>query len=218
MTASRLVIWRHGNTDWNRERRVQGHSDIPLNPLGLRQAATAAPMLAALRPAAVVSSDLARARQTADALAERAGLAVTTDPRLRERHFGRWQGRTMPEVIDAHPHEHARWVAGDPDPGCEIEPRDRLLARGRTAFAAAADLVSDGAVVVVVTHGGTAKHGVGGLLGWPDELVPTLGGLGNCRWTVLERRVAGWRLAAYNVGPSVLAEPAIIATERPDAG
>ena len=100
---TRLIVWRHGNTDWNAGNRVQGQTDIPLNELGREQAAAAAAMLAALKPDAIVASDLQRAARTAAALAALTGLPVRTDARLRERYFGQWQGLTMTEVADPVP-------------------------------------------------------------------------------------------------------------------
>src|SRR5690606_18245837 len=92
--TSRLILWRHGHTEWNAERRVQGHSDVPLSALGHAQAAEAAPLLAAFAPDAIVSSDLRRCTETAAALARHTGLPVRRDPRLRERYYGEWEGLT----------------------------------------------------------------------------------------------------------------------------
>jgi probable phosphoglycerate mutase len=88
---TRLIIWRHGNTDWNAANRVQGQTDVPLNDLGREQALAAAPLLAALRPDAIVASDLSRAADTAAALAAPTGLPVRSDQRLRSG-TGCWQG------------------------------------------------------------------------------------------------------------------------------
>jgi len=200
VTATNLIIWRHGNTDWNRESRVQGSSDVPLNDRGVAQARAAASALAALRPDVIVSSDLKRAWDTASALADLTGLAVSTDDRLRERYFGRWQGQLMTDIQRDHPAEHAAWVAGDPDPGCDIEPRDQLAARASAGFADAAAMAAGG-TVVVVSHGGTAKHGVAALLGWGDELLSSIAGLDNCAWARLQQHPRGWQLKSYNTRP-----------------
>ncbi|MGB3014153.1 MAG: histidine phosphatase family protein, partial [Candidatus Nanopelagicales bacterium] len=89
----RLVLWRHGRTAWNLEHRFQGQTDVALDEVGVRQARAAAGLLMALRPQLIVSSDLSRARDTAQALADRTSLTVQTDPRLRETNGGRWEGR-----------------------------------------------------------------------------------------------------------------------------
>lgn len=204
MTAGQVIVWRHGNTDWNREGRVQGGADVPLNDLGRQQAHAAAAALAALRPTAIVSSDLRRAVDTAAALAAVTGLPVREDARLRERSFGQWQGRLMTDIRRAHPQEHARWRAADPDPGCGIEPLAELQ---RRAVAGLRDAVAGGGTAVVVTHGGTARYAVAGLLGWPASVRGTLGGLGNCAWAVLAPRGAGWQLLAYNVTPAAPPRP-----------
>jgi len=208
--ATRLIVWRHGNTDWNRDSRVQGQTDIPLNDTGLAQARAAAAMLAGLLPDALVSSDLRRAAQTAAALAELTGLPVRPDERLRERYYGRWQGRTMGEIAKLFPAEHARWRAGDPSPGSEIESNEDLGKRVAEALHAAAEIVPGG-TVVVAAHGGAVKQGLISLLGWPAELTPTVAVLDNCHWIEVRRdsRVnpGGWRLWSYNVGATTELEP-----------
>ncbi len=156
---TRLIIWRHGNTDWNAASRVQGQTDAPLNDLGREQARTAAPLLAALRPDAIVASDLSRAADTAAALAALTGLPVRSDARLRERHFGRWQGLLLTEIAERFPDEYARWRAGDPDPGAGIEPLDELGKRIGTALQEVAAEAAGG-TIVVATHGGAARQGV----------------------------------------------------------
>lgn len=197
---TRLVIWRHGNTDWNAANRVQGQTDVPLNDLGQEQAHAAGTVLAGMRPDAIVSSDLRRAADTAAALAALTGLPVRPDARLRERYFGHWQGLALTEVAERFPDEYARWRAGDPDPGCEIETLDDLGKRIGAAFQDAADLAVGG-TVVVVTHGGGARQGAGHLLGWDHSVLRTISSLANCHWTELRYNdVRGWHLRAHNVG------------------
>lgn len=197
---TRLIVWRHGNTDWNAANRVQGQLDVPLNDLGQEQAATAAPLLAALRPDALVASDLKRAASTAQALAALTGLPVRTDVRLRERYYGLWQGLTMSEVRERFPAEHARWRAGEQDPGCEVESLDDLGKRVGAALQDAAD-AAPGGTIVVATHGGGARQGCGHLLGWAPPVLATIRSLQNCRWTELRHDdVRGWQLTAHNAG------------------
>jgi broad specificity phosphatase PhoE len=196
--VKRLIVWRHGNTDWNAGNRVQGQTDVPLNALGREQALEAAELLVRRKPDAIVSSDLRRAAETAEALATLTGLAIREDDRLRERYFGAWQGLTMPEVSQRFPAEHARWTAGQ-DPGGDVESLDDL---GKRVAEALLDAAEAGDTVVVATHGAAARQGVGHLLGWPTEQLRTLRALQNCHWIELthdDRR--GWQLATYNVGP-----------------
>lgn len=198
---TRLVVWRHGNTDWNAAARVQGQTDVPLNDLGRRQAADAAELLVRLRPAAIVTSDLSRAAETAAALGLLTGLPVGTDERLRERHFGEWQGHTMAEIAAQRPEEHARWTAGEDVIGGGVETLDDLGKRVCDALQDAGRLTPAGATVVVATHGAAARSGVGHLLGWGREQLRTLRALQNCHWAELTHdRSRGWQLAAYNVG------------------
>ena len=198
---SRLIVWRHGNTDWNAGGRVQGQADVPLNQLGHRQAAEAAQLLVRWGPAAIVASDLRRAADTAAALAALTGLPVRYDPRLRERFFGAWQGLLMADVARTRPAEHARWRAGADVVGDGIETLDDLGKRVADALQDAVDLGPAGGPVVVATHGAAARQGVGQLLGWPLPQLRTLRALQNCHWVELTHDDArGWQLAAYNVG------------------
>jgi probable phosphoglycerate mutase len=198
--VSRLIVWRHGNTDWNAGHRVQGQTDVPLNALGRQQAADAAELLIKMRPDVIVASDLHRAADTAAALATLTGLPVTYDKRLRERYFGAWQGLTMTEVAELYPAEHARWTAGQ-EIGGDIESLHDLGARVAAALEAAATLAPPGGTVVVATHGAAARQGIGHLLGWPVETLRTLRALQNCHWVELTHdQQRGWQVAAYNVG------------------
>src|SRR5689334_6541607 len=106
----RLVLWRHGQTEWNMQGRFQGQTDIPLDETGEQQAERAARLLAALRPDAIVSSDLGRALATAAPLARLTGLTVTTDKDLRERHGGAWEGLTNEQIRAQYPVEYAQWL------------------------------------------------------------------------------------------------------------
>ncbi|WP_033340070.1 histidine phosphatase family protein [Catenuloplanes japonicus] len=197
---TRLIIWRHGNTDWNAEGRVQGQTDVPLNDLGRAQAATAATLLAGLEPDAIYASDLQRARTTADALATLTGLPVVTDARLRERHYGQFQGLTNPEIADAFPEAYARWNSGNPDVGCDVERNDAVAKRVGEALREIASRHPD-KVVVVATHGGAARQGFGDMLGWVSSVMTAIRPLQNCHWTEIVSGNRGWSLRAHNVGP-----------------
>jgi broad specificity phosphatase PhoE len=197
--VSRLIIWRHGQTEWNATDRIQGHADVGLDDIGRAQAAAAAKHIAAGHPDVIVSSDLRRAADTAGALAAVTGLTVRLDPRLRERYFGDWQGLTNAEVSNAYPDVWARWRRGDVADAAGIEDVEALRERALDAMSDAAHL---GGTVVVVTHGGTAKQAMGSMLGWPADVSSRVMGLMNCHWAEIQRHVhrGGWVLHSYNVG------------------
>mgnify|MGYP001185913395 CR=1 FL=1 len=153
MTTTLLVI-RHGETAWNAEHRIQGRLDVPLSPTGIWQAGRLAQRLAAEPIDAVIASDLARAWMTAVPLADARGLAMVAEPRLRERVFGIFEGKTLDEVAAQHPEEFAAWRARDVAwriPGGEsgLEFIARVLAAVEEIAASFA-----GRTVAVVTHGG----------------------------------------------------------------
>ena len=106
-----LLLARHGETDWNRDHRWQGHSDPPLNETGRRQAAALAAQLTDLD--AIYSSDTERAHETAGIVAERLDLPVTTDERLREVSFGDWEGLTRAEIDARFADGFTRWASGE---------------------------------------------------------------------------------------------------------
>ncbi|HLB04962.1 MAG TPA: histidine phosphatase family protein, partial [Gaiellaceae bacterium] len=107
-----ILLARHGESDWNREHRWQGHTDRPLSELGRAQAAALAERLARVPLAAIYASDLARARDTARAVAERRGMTVITRADLREVDVGSWSGLTRDEVEASDPEGIRRWLDG----------------------------------------------------------------------------------------------------------
>jgi probable phosphoglycerate mutase len=200
----RLVLWRHGRTEWNAEGRFQGQLDPPLDEKGRRQAALAAPYVAAgLTPedTVVVSSDLVRAADTARALTGMLGVPVRLDERLREHGMGCWEGLTRGEVADRFPEQYADWTAGRPVHGRGGESPDAVAAR---ALEALADLPEAG-VAVVVTHGGTAGRLIERLLDLGRDHRRVFGPLGNCAWSELVMQGSRWRLLRHN--SSVLPQP-----------
>jgi probable phosphoglycerate mutase len=110
---TRLVLVRHGETDWNRDGRYQGQADPPLNAAGREQARLLASRLQGLPIEAIYSSDLQRAAETAGLVAEALGLPVSVDARLREIRLGMWEGRLVEEIIREYP---AEWQARQSDP------------------------------------------------------------------------------------------------------
>ncbi len=166
-----LLLARHGETDWNRELRVQGTSDTELNELGRRQAAELARQLDRAEVDAIYASDLRRARETAEIVAATTGHEVRLDPGLRERDFGSWEGLTR-EEIDARFGDHEQH-----DGETYEEVRARVLASAHRIVAA-----HPGETVLVVSHGG-ALNAL-----WHDALGERLGRWGNCAVYGLEFR------------------------------
>jgi glucosyl-3-phosphoglycerate phosphatase len=201
----RLVLWRHGQTQWNVEGRFQGQSDIPLDAVGEQQAERAARLLAGLRPDAIISSDLGRAMATAAPLARLTGLTVTLDKDLRERYGGLWEGLTDTEIRTRYPAEHAEWMP--PQGESSVTVADRAGA----ALERIAATMTPGTLVVVVSHGAAIRLGAARLLGFPEELWGAVGPLANCAWSVLarrrSRRRSRWRLLEHNAG--TLPEPVL---------
>lgn len=150
---SRLLLLRHGQSTWNAEGRWQGWADPPLSPLGEAQARAAADRLAEAGLASVVSSDLQRARCTAELIAERLGLEVLpVEPDLRERNIGDWSGLTTTEIEQGWPGWLAAWRAGELERPPNGESRDDIAARVLAVLERLAD--REGGGVLVVTHGG----------------------------------------------------------------
>ena len=204
------MLWRHGQTVWNAERRFQGQSDIPLDETGQAQAERAARLLAALRPDLIVASDLSRAAQTAAPLSRLTSLEVTLDKDLRERSGGRWEGLTDTEIRTRYPAEHASWTPPDGEPSAVVAERV-AGALHRIAEATAQPGLTTG-LAVVVSHGAALRLGMSRLLGMPEDLFGVLGPLSNCSWSVLGRRHGRWRLVEHNAG--TLPEPVVLSDDR----
>jgi len=152
--ATHVCIVRHGESEWNVEKRIQGQMDPPLSDLGERQAQAVARRLSQERWDAIYSSDLARARLTAEAIAQQVGLQIAVRTGLRERAFGRLEGILH---IDARA-KYPDWDA--PELGRETE--EALSERARSAFE---EIVSThpGQRVLVVTHGGLIRQFLGSI-------------------------------------------------------
>ena len=179
MSASRVVLWRHGQTDLNIAGRIQGSLDVPLNDSGRSQAQAAAAVLAEYSPSLVVSSPLARAHSTAQALAHSLDLDVAVDDRLVERDFGRWEGLDRDAIRSGWPEQFATWTSGGQPEGLGVETR------------------------AAVAHGSALTCGVSALLGMDPENWFGLRGMDNCHWAILASQVGrhpAWRINAYNLG------------------
>jgi broad specificity phosphatase PhoE len=201
MSAARIILWRHGRTEWNVENRFQGQADIPLDSLGVSQAERSARMLAGYAPSALYSSDLSRAYQTAAALAELTGLEIQTDKRLREIHVGSWEGLLGREIDEADPELARRLRAGeDVRRSPTGESPSEVGERVSEALTQIAEAAKDKSTIVVATHGLAGRVGACRFVGLPFEHWRLMGGLSNCAWVSIDRHRSGvyWRIEAYN--------------------
>ena len=198
--GNQIILWRHGQTDWNVANKFQGHTDIALNAVGKFQAQHAAPMLAAIVPTMIIASDLVRAQSTAHELVKLTGLEVLTDARLRETNCGNWEGLTGDEIRKVDLDNLRQWSMGGDNPAGGIgERRSEVGARGVAAINAA--LVGiDNQRLVVATHGGTARTIIGTYLDLPIPFWSRIGGLSNAQWSILEESPKGWLLVEHNAG------------------
>ncbi|WP_026919250.1 histidine phosphatase family protein [Gordonia shandongensis] len=206
----RLILLRHGQTEYNAGRRMQGQLDTDLSATGVEQARVAAHALATLSPRLIRASDLRRAHDTALALAAVTGQEVTTDARLRETHLGDWQGMTHAEVDAAAPGARRRWRDDSRWAPPNGESRVEVAARAMPVVDDLVDRVPEWgrgddpeAPVVLVAHGGVIAALTAGLLALPVENWPIFGGLANTSWVRLSGHgLPGespvWRLDVWN--------------------
>ncbi|OBI43584.1 histidine phosphatase [Mycobacterium kyorinense] len=211
MNVRRLVMLRHGQTEFNADTRMQGQLDTELSELGRAQALAAAEALGKRQPLLIVSSDLRRAYDTATALGQQTGLPLRADNRLRETHLGDWQGMTHAQIDEIAPgarlawREDASWAPHGGESRVDVAARSMPLV---------AELVSgepewgvDDRPVVLVTHGGLIAALTAALLGLPVANWPALGGMGNASWTQLSGHSSddaiSWRLDVWNASAQV---------------
>jgi probable phosphoglycerate mutase len=213
VTRRRVLLLRHGRTEWNAQHRFQGQADPPLDETGKAQAYEVAALVAALRPDLVTSSDAQRAMQTAAPLGEITGLQVVAEPRFRERSLGHWEGLTRDEVAQRYPDEYADWIAGRDVSRRGGETREQVAERACAAFA---EIPDDTQLAVIVTHSATAMALCAALLGLPPR-APVLAPLANCHWSEL-RHGSKWELRAHNVGaPGPVIPRLDLEEDAPDA-
>lgn len=170
--ATTILLARHGETDWNRDGRIQGHLDPPLNERGRTQSRELADRLATENLDAVYASDLRRAIETAEIVAERKRLPVLVDPDLREGDMGSWSGLTATEIQERFPDQwHERITGGQ---GHDGETREALFKRVIASFGRIA-AAHPGGHVLVVCHGGVMRSTLRHL---DADVAPAL--VGNC--------------------------------------
>ncbi len=220
MRVRKLVMLRHGQTEFNAGSRMQGQLDTHLSELGRQQAVAVAEVLGKRDPLLIVSSDLRRAYDTAVVLGERTGSTFLVDERLRETHLGDWQGMTHGEVDDAAPGARIEWrndATWAPHGG---ESRVDVARRSLPVVTEIVDSQPDWGAeepdrpVVLVAHGGLIAALTARLLGLRVENWPVLGGLGNASWVQLSGHSAPdaalehirWRLDVWNASAQVVGD------------
>ncbi len=203
----RLILLRHGQTEWNANDRMQGQIDTHLTPLGRAQAVEAARVIAMMNPSILVSSDLRRAFDTALQIGHLTGIEVEKDVRLRETHLGDWQSLSHTDVDTAYPGARLAWRA-DPtmappngESRVEVAHRstpvvDELLERAEW----------ENGPAVLVAHGGLIAALTAALLGLPVPNWAVFGGLGNASWVQLSERGGHWRLDVWNASARVASD------------
>ena len=183
---TKLGFIRHGITDWNAEQRLQGHTDIPLNETGRRQARALAERLRAEAWDFIYSSDLSRARETAEIVAKAIGLSLVVDQRLREMSCGQVEGTTAEDRI-------ARWGRDWKAQSLGIETKESIASRGLSFVTEIVDRHSD-ANVLIVSHGAILRQTLLHLL--PPAACQ--GRLHNTSVTRVTHRHGDWRCELYN--------------------
>lgn len=188
----RLVLLRHGETLWNQEKRLQGHDDTPLTKRGIAQAKAIVPMIAQLKPAQVVASDLGRARQTADIVGY---PDAVLDANLRELNMGAWTGLRKPDLLRDTPDLYHAWRAGTyaPEGGEMFGAFSERIGKALRYWAAQCD-----DTLLAVVHSGVIRAACHALIGLPPRhLLPVTQG------TLTIFRIEGDappKLEAYNLG------------------
>jgi probable phosphoglycerate mutase len=188
-----ILLARHGETDWNNERRWQGHTDRPLNELGREQARRLADSLTDREIEAIYSSDLLRAHQTAQIVAEPLGLTVEVDAGLREVDVGDWSGRVHHEIEGIDPQGYRRWREG----GKGWNGGESYEQMGERVVAAVTRIAErhPGGTILVVTHGGSIRacRATAAGLEYAASRVSAIGSMDNCE--IVELNLADGRLA-----------------------
>lgn len=207
--AKRIVLWRHGQTNYNLDGKIQGQIDIPLNQTGLQQAGQAAEILAKLHPELIVCSDLERAVVTGQTLAQMIGQSVRVDSRLRERAFGKFEGLNARELKAQYGSAFEEWRTTGECEFAGVEERTTVGLRVAEGIKEHAEQVDE--TLVVVSHGSALTQGMVVLMGLDPLAWQGLRGLDNCHWSVMipSKRFPQWRLRSHNIGPEHLVGQAV---------
>lgn len=206
LAADRVVLIRHGESEWNAVGRWQGHGGVGLSQRGRAQAAATAAYLRTYEPdvALIVSSDLPRVTQTAEPASRAFGLGVHIDRRLREIDVGWWSGLTTAEIMQRDPAAFAAYRAGDDVPRGGAETETQLRERVTAAVGELRTRCAGG-TLLVFSHGGPVRALVGHVLGLSVRAQRGLAGPQNCSRTVVTHRDGMARLRCYNETAHIMA-------------
>jgi probable phosphoglycerate mutase len=196
----RVVLLRHGRTEWNATGRFQGQLDSPLDVMGRAQALAAAVAVAPMEPDAIVASDLSRARDTAEIVGAECGVEVAIDARLREIYLGSWEGLTRAEARAQFTEEYTRWQTGEDARRGGGETYAEVGTRCVECIDEWLDKLGSRAVLLIVTHGSAARATIGTMIGMHPDTWWRLAPLSNCRWSLLADIGRGWRIEEHNAG------------------
>ena len=217
-----LWLVRHGETDWNRELRFQGHLDAPLNALGQQQAHRLGQHLATQGPRPLLASDLLRTRQTAEPLAGQWQTPALPESLWREQAFGVIEGLTVQEVHECHPEIVKGWRSHDPDFAPEGgESRRQFHARVMQAVQSLVERCLNERLdsPLVVSHGGVLdmvyRTATGQLLAGPRECLIPNAGLNHVRTDGVRFEIVQWALTDHLAG---LPPSAVYPTALPSKG
>lgn len=193
---TKLCIVRHGETAWNAEHRVQGQLDIPLNQIGLRQAQAVGAALREERFDAIYSSDLSRARQTAEPISNFLSMKLLIEQNLRERHYGIFERLTYAEVRRKFPEDYARFEARDPDYAFRTGESLRDFSGRSIAILSKIATENEGRNILVFTHGGVLDKLYRHVTGLPLSAERNFG-IPNAGLNRIEITSAGWQIRSW---------------------
>ena len=194
--TTKLCIVRHGETAWNAEHRVQGQLDVPLNAIGQAQALAASKVLSQEKFDAIYSSDLSRARQTAQPAAHALAREILLEKDLRERHYGIFERLTYAEVKVRYPEDYARFAARDPEYAFRTGESLKDFSARSIGIISRIASDHDGASILVFTHGGVLDMLYRFIIGLPITAQRDFG-IPNAGLNRIESTLAGWQIRAW---------------------
>ena len=194
--TTRFCVVRHGETAWNAEHRVQGQLDVPLNERGLTQARAASKVLGREKFDAIYSSDLSRARQTAQPVLDFLSLKIILETELRERHYGIFERLTYAEVKTRYPEDYARFEAREPD--YAFRTGESLKDFSARSIAVVSKIVQShlDESILVFTHGGVLDKLYRFVTGLPISAERDFG-IPNAGLNRIELTPAGWQIRSW---------------------